>query len=286
MGAGGARSPRLAAVGVRGGCCDGARARRDPASCGDADREHPDLDRRACRDHRRSGHSDDTRIAVDRGTVTARLFHGAAHRLSLEGGGVTAVATGTVYTLAVAEHGAVVGVVQGTVEVRDSAGSRAVAGGATWPPSAAFPDRSAAGALLALSDRPAPPLPARVANAPPADAPAPDAVPAPLHPGTPAPSIKDRWHHARLLRGQGQFSEAIAECMAIAETRDATWAPIALLEAARIYLGPLSDPEHAIEIADRLGSQWPNDALAPEARDLRCRALGQLGRASECEARH
>src|SRR5258706_12567336 len=138
--------------------------------------------------------SDDTRIAVDRGMVTARLFHGAAHRLSLEGGGVTAVATGTVYTLAVAEHGAVVGVVQGTVEVRDSAGSRAVAGGATWPPSAAFPDRSAAGALLALSDRPAPPLPARVANAPPADAPAPDAVPAPLHPGTPAPSIKDRWH--------------------------------------------------------------------------------------------
>src|SRR5439155_6755161 len=76
---------------------------------------------------------------------------------------------------------------------------------------------------------------------------------APAH-GT-SPSIKDRWHHARLLRAQGHFSEAIAECTAIADTRDPTWAPIALLEVARIYLGPLSQPEQAITTADRFISQ-------------------------------
>src|SRR5258706_5012192 len=58
--------------------------------------------------------SDDTRIAVDRGTVTARLFHGAAHRLSLEGGGVTAGAARAGFTPPAAAHGAGGGGGQGT----------------------------------------------------------------------------------------------------------------------------------------------------------------------------
>jgi hypothetical protein len=65
---------------------------------------------------------------------------------------------------------------------------------------------------------------------------------------------------------------------------DATWSPIALVEAVRIELGPRTDPERAIELAGRMLREWPNDALAPETRELRCRALRQLGRAGECAA--
>jgi hypothetical protein len=96
------------------------------------------------------------------------------------------------------------------------------------------------------------------------------------------PTIKDRWRAARLLRGQGWFADALAECVAIADARDPTWSPIALVEAIRIELGPLAGPERAIALADRMLREWPNDALAAEARELRCRALRQLGRGDEC----
>jgi hypothetical protein len=203
----------------------------------------------------------ETRIAVERGAVTARLFHGAAHRLALEGGGIVATATGTVYSLAVGPTGATVHVDQGTVSVRDAAGMHEV--GADSPPSAA------ATTLLAL---PAPATP---------DPPPPKVAPhTPPPPPAPAPeSPKDRWHRARLFRSQGKLAEAIAECLAIADTNDTTWAPIALVEAARIYLGPLGDPEHAIATADRMIAAWPAASLAGEAREIRCRALTQLGRA-------
>jgi hypothetical protein len=56
------------------------------------------------------------------------------------------------------------------------------------------------------------------------------------------------------------------------------WSPIALVEAVRIALGPLADPEHAIELADRMLRDWPHDPLVGEARTLRCRALSQLGK--------
>ena len=64
-----------------------------------------------------------------------------------------------------------------------------------------------------------------------------------------ATSIKDRWRRARLLRGQGAFQRAVEECLAIAAARDATWSPIALVEAIRIYKGPLADPEEALVLA-------------------------------------
>jgi hypothetical protein len=63
---------------------------------------------------------------------------------------------------------------------------------------------------------------------------------------------------------------------------DATWSPIALVEAIRIYAGPLADPTHAIAIADRMIADWPGDVLVPEARQLRCRALARIGRGQEC----
>jgi hypothetical protein len=60
------------------------------------------------------------------------------------------------------------------------------------------------------------------------------------------------------------------------------WSPIALIEAVWIEFGPLSDPERAIALADRVRREWPADALVAEARELRCRALRQLGRGDEC----
>lgn len=63
---------------------------------------------------------------------------------------------------------------------------------------------------------------------------------------------------------------------------DRTWSPIALVEAARIELGPQSAPERVLALVDRFERKWPAHTLAPEARELRCRALRQLGRGAEC----
>jgi hypothetical protein len=62
------------------------------------------------------------------------------------------------------------------------------------------------------------------------------------------------------------------------------WSPIALVEAIQIELHQLADPERAIALADRMLRDWPGDPLVSEARDLRCRALRQIGRGGECAA--
>lgn len=110
---------------------------------------------------------------------------------------------------------------------------------------------------------------------------APAAAPTPAA-NEPAATLKDRWHTARLLRSQGKFAPALDACLAIADVRDPTWSPIALLEAARIALGPLADPDRAIALAERVLAEWPQNTLASEARELRCRARTQLGR--DCDA--
>jgi hypothetical protein len=245
---------------------------------------------------------DRTEVFVERGTVTARLWPGEQpHRLALRGEGVEAVATGTVYTLSVDERGPSVHVREGKVAVARGDERVQVAAGTSWPPGAARRDSHAAERLLAMTAPPpvaidepvrvpdpqpiddTPPAPA---DAPPSDAsPHPHGSPAAVpDAGVPAPSLKDRWRQARLLRGQGNFDAAIAECIAIADAKDATWSPIALVEAARIELGPRASPERAIALADRFAAEWPAHQLAPEARELRCRALRQLGRDAECNA--
>jgi hypothetical protein len=206
----------------------------------------------------------------------------------------------------------VVTVVEGTVEVEVGGVVHAVRAGETWPAGRKAGEPAAGRTLLALS---APPVDLAHAVADTADA-APEATdaaaPVDLAPdaleadaavdatdlvarvpdaGTaqpvraaPAPSVKDRWRSARLRRSQGQFTEAVAECLAIADARDAVWSPIALVEAVQIELHHLADPARAIEFADRMLRDWPRDSLAPEARDLRCRALRQLGRGAGCAA--
>jgi hypothetical protein len=156
-------------------------------------------------------------------------------------------------------------------------------------PIASVATSDAAVADAALEPLPAPPVDASPApgprhpvreQVPPHDA----EVPLPAPPSDAGSSANEHWHSARLLRSQGKFAEAVIECEAIADTHDATWAPIALVEAARIELGPLAAPERAIGYADRFQREWASNGLLPEARDLRCRALGQLGRASECDS--
>ncbi len=233
----------------------------------------------------------ETRIAVDHGAVTARLWHGLApHRLALEGGGVIATATGTVYSLAVDAGGAVVHVDRGTVDVTDRIGTRAIAAGESSASGRAA-DPEGASALIALAGPAGESAPAPAPSPPPVvDAAVPDAMvvdaPAPAPPPiTPPEPVKDRWRRERVLRGQGKLAEALVECIAIADARDATWSPIALVEAVRIELDPLAQPERAIELADRMLREYPDHALAPEARDLRCDALRQLGRGAECAAK-
>jgi hypothetical protein len=159
----------------------------------------------------------------------------------------------------------------------------------TAPPETQVTDRVT---VITLPGEPPPPPPAVPASsAPPPPVPMPRPAPSVAPHEQPVPalavpvelSIKDRWRDARLLRGQGRFSDAVRACLAIADAADATWSPIALVEAVRIEVGPLADPERAIELAERMLRDWPRDALISEARSLRCQALGQLGRASDCK---
>ncbi len=232
--------------------------------------------------------ADETAIDVEHGAVTARLWPGAApHHLVLAGGGVTASAKGTIYQLVVTAGRASVQVAQGTVEVAEHGEVHRVIAGTAWP-ATAHAEMRGADTLLAMR-APAPPvIPDAVAPLPdPIPPPAPAPKPAIITPRSSAapvvPSIKDRWRDARLLRGQGHFADAVHECLTIADAADATWSPIALVEAVRIEAGPLADPEQAVALADRVIREWPHDALIGEVRALRCQALGQLGRAADCK---
>jgi hypothetical protein len=251
---------------------------------------------------------DRTEVLVERGTVTARLWPGVQpHRLALRGDGVEAVATGTVYALHVGDGGASVHVHEGTVAVTRGSEHAQVEAGSAWSAGATtggtLRGRRGAERLLAMA---APPPVDAHDRAPHAEPIEPAAEPgsaasdasigasgdptkpraAPVDAGVAdatAASLTDRYRQARLLRGQGKFDAAIAECLAIADAKEATWSPIALLEAARIELGPRASPERALVLTDRFEAEWPSHQLAPEARELRCRALRQLGRADECK---
>jgi hypothetical protein len=135
---------------------------------------------------------------------------------------------------------------------------------------------------------PPPAVPAQRANVSAAAAPSPRANEAPpqradIEPARTA-AIKDRWRLARKLRTEGKLRAAVAECLAIADARDPTWSPIAIVEAIRLYAGPLADSAQVIGLADRVIHEWPADTLIPEARQQRCRALYKLGRGGECAA--
>jgi hypothetical protein len=239
-----------------------------------------------------------TEIEVDRGTVTARLWPGATeHHLVLRGGNLEAAAKGTVYALTVDAQKGSVTVFEGEVAVLEAGAMHMLAR-----------DRARGEPSLAAQQLLAAPKPHEVKRMPvevPPDATLADTFPVAVtidakrsnnnladRAGEPdaaiavgsvdaaivVVSVAERWRKARLLRGQGSFDAAVTECLAIADAKDATWSPIALVEAVRIELGPLSAPEKAVEFAERFAREWPQHSLAPEASDLRCRALKQLGK--------
>ena len=82
---------------------------------------------------------------------------------------------------------------------------------------------------------------------------------------TPAekPTLAERWRAARLYRAQARFDDAIAECATIADAHDQTWSPIALVEAARIEIGPRAAPERAIVLVDRFDASGPRTRWPP-----------------------
>jgi hypothetical protein len=256
-----------------------------------------------------------TEISIERGAVTARVFPGAsAHSVVLRGGGVQATGTDTI-TLAVDQYGSArVSANAGTAVVQDGAAGIAIEPGHSLPAHADPVGAAAAMRLSALDAPVARVVATEIPREPPTDAPIVVHVPVPVEraptdlksdrderpknvveptpphppsldaglPANPTMTATERWRSARLFRSQGKFNEAIAQCVAIADAGDRTWAPIALIEAARIELGPLAAPERALAYVDRFTREWPGNGLDPEARDLRCRALAQLGRSSEC----
>ncbi len=240
-----------------------------------------------------------TEVVVDRGTVTARLFQGvASHELALSGGGVAATASAAVMSLAVGDQGGVITVHQGAAAVSRGREQRTVHAGDVWPPGSRGGGTRAAGRLLALAQPTVetvekPPEPTTVpVDVPPiidagvvVDSPPRVRVPSAVAGDAAVPdttTLAARWRTARLYRSQAKFDDAVTECLGIADAHDSTWSPIALVEAARIELGPRASPEHAVSLVDRFEREWPGHSLAPEARELRCRALRELGRGSEC----
>jgi hypothetical protein len=266
---------------------------------------------------------DRTVLELARGSLTARVYAGdRPHIVVLRGGGVEASGSGTI-SLAVDARGALVAANAGDARVRRGDDVQAIEAGTTWPDRDVAIGRRAAQTLGAMevptveraipSDVPVAPIVTVpvpidvVTDAPPAPPPAPPG-PAPTRqvhrdsphddttytaepaPAAPPPAVTvtvtvtERWRSARLFRSQGKFDQAIAECITIADANDPTWSPIALVEAARIALGPQAAPEHALGFVDRFARDWPKNGLAAEARDLRCHALVQLGRGAECSA--
>jgi len=84
--------------------------------------------------------------------------------------------------------------------------------------------------------------------------------------------------HVYLILGGGAIADdAVQEAM------------IALHRGLASFRGDTASPRTwalaiatRIALADRAIREWPGDALVSEVRELRCRALRQLGRGGEC----
>lgn len=258
-----------------------------------------------------------TEIRVAAGGVTARLYGGAGdHRLVVAAGPFRFEATGTIYTVVAPEAGAPYAIVhEGTVDVVDERGERsAVAAGAAWPAARpadrATPERAAARLRRHRAPghaaSPPPPAPTRDPRAPgpagpgaadaSADAGAADgsdgsddgatgpASGSRIGPRPMLESSEDTWRRARLLRGQGNYREALRALAPLAAGRDPTWAPIAQLERMRIA-ETMSDPRAVRDLGAEFRARWPGHALRGEADVLFCAAHRQLGSAPPADCR-
>lgn len=263
----------------------------------------------------RSLRRDATRIELMTGSVTVRLLHGGEpHALAVTAGDLVATARGTIYTVSHTAGGPCVQVHVGTVEVRTPHDVHVVTAGSSWPPArevsaghereaarlagyvplpaaGAAPDHDSAsrpagaGAAHAIPDGDTRvPAPDHTPAATPARHPAPaHGAATPRQPEAPrAPdagavvaSLPEEWRRARLFRGQGRYSDALAVLDHIAASGDATWAPLALIEKMRLYADDLLLPAKVIDAGDAFLREYPAHALRPDVLSLHCAAYRQ-----------
>jgi hypothetical protein len=251
--------------------------------------------------------ADEAEVAVVEGTVTARLYPGAApYRLRMTAEALDAVATGTIFTVGKPRDGRAYTVVhEGHVRVVAPDGAHEVRAGQSWPVTPPSPAITAAAQRLAdqpasaaAGAGPAPPLASPAAPEPSAVAPdAPAASTAPVDAASPsagsasvplaphaapgaasaATTLDDHWQRARRLRGQGHPRDALAELHAMIDRDDAVWSPIAIAEAMRIEASVLGDHAAVVVLGDQFLGRYPAHSLAREVVDMVCRAHRALG---------
>lgn len=214
-----------------------------------------------------------TRIRLEDGRVTARLFAGTApYRLQISTRDLVAVAVGTIFAVERSGGTSRVRVREGVVRVLHSEREHRVAAGEIYDAlrGRVEPDAVAleAEALETLALPPPPRRPdARTTSAAPSS-------PVPESPPDPAAI----WREARLRRGAGADREAAELLEGLAARRDPTWSPLALAELVRLHAGPLHDPEQAIERADEFLARYGDHELRREVRLLSCAAHRSMGR--------
>ena len=247
---------------------------------------------------------------------------GEAHELSIAAGALVASAQSSVFSVGLqsdpagAEPSPYVTVHRGNVEVRLRGARHFVASGDSWPSGrspAAGEIRAAQ--ILATSLQRDEPVAAGVpgsadsgvaeihlqndagpATEPTARAERPDAREAAKRrasdvSGRPEPTRADKgtprelWRRARLYRGQGRYGDALAVLEKVSASNDRTWAPLATVEAMRIYSDDLLRPKKAIRLGEQFVLEFPAHELRREVESLYCAAHGHAGLAKPARCR-
>ena len=232
------------------------------------------------------------RVGVEDGAVALRLMgDGRSAEIVLRG---TAVHTrdGTV-AAGIIEGRTIVHVFAGSAVVLSSAGRALLASGQAWVDgrvdTAPAPHPELGGLARALAEIPAPPR--GNADRPAAEAPSPEDGEVPRRRARVDPteqqaptSSAERWRAAREHIRAGRARRAAVELRVLAESDDATWAPLAAAERARLLADTLSLHAQAVSVAETFMVRFPTHPLRLEVAEVRCRSLRALGRASgDCQ---
>lgn len=229
-----------------------------------------------------------TRVVVQSGTVAVRLFHGSTtHRLEVAASNLIASAAGTCYSVGVVEGKPSVTVYQGKVLVQQDGQQQTVLPGQSWQEGKLHDKELTTFGKAQLLAMPVPEPAAWPEQI------TPESAPAPVNPevaqSQPARNIEaakplDLWRQARLLRGQGRYQKAVALLQRLVKTRDPKWAPLALIELARLSDQVLGKPKEVIAYCEHYFADYSGHTLEPEATALFCRAKANLGQRSQrCE---
>jgi hypothetical protein len=231
-----------------------------------------------------------TRIDVEAGAITVRLFEGATpHLLQVATEGLLAEATGTIYEVGLSSAGPYVSVQQGSVRVRTAQSEYHLSAGERWLGGKTFPSTHTVygGQELLGMARPTSTEVSAIKPSPRSMEPSllseigvPDAG---AHESS-EESVVDTWRRARLLRGQAKYTEAIELLKLLSDADESTWSALAQAELTRLYNGVLGQPDAAAQSARRFLERYPNHTLKPEIEHLLCSSLKQTNSPSSgCE---